>query len=138
MSQERQLSLLKGPRQRGTVVRSQASEDELQIAIVDTFLISRNKGWKLIHVPNGGLRDKATAYKFERMGVHPGVPDILLIGPDGQHYWLELKTKYGRVTDAQLAFGAFLTECGVPYRIAYGYDDAIRAFKDWGAVRVSL
>ena len=41
------------------------------------------------------LRDRlcvvGTAALLQRMGVRPGLFDFLLIGPDGRHYWLELK-----------------------------------------------
>jgi hypothetical protein len=134
---ERQLSLLKGPRQRGIVPRAQASEFELQCAIVDTFRVSKSKGWRLVHIPNGGLRDKVTAAKLTRAGVHAGVPDLLLIGP-GKYCWLELKTKYGRLTDAEDEFLNYLASVGADHAVAWGYDEAIAALKRWGAVRVTV
>lgn len=137
MTAERQLSLLKGPRQRGETVRSQATEFELHCAVMTTFRFSRNKGYRLIHIPNGGWRDKVTAAKFTRMGVCPGAPDLLLIGP-GKYCWLELKTKYGRLTDDQEEFLSYLSSVGAEYKVAWSYKEAIEALKAWGAVRVAL
>jgi VRR-NUC domain len=134
---ERQLSLLAGKRQRGIVRRSQASEYELHCAVADTFRASRNKGWCLVHVPNGEYRPEATGRKLQRMGVSPGVPDLILIGP-GKICWLELKTKYGRLTEVQQEFLDYLSSVGADVAVAWGYDEAIAWFKRWGAVRVTL
>jgi hypothetical protein len=135
---ERQLSLLKGPRQRGIVPRAQASEFELHCAVADTLRKCGTKSWVWLHIPNGGWRTKAEAAKFTRMGVKAGVPDLLLIGPTGTHYWLELKTKYGRLTDEQADFVGELAGRNVPHAVAWGYDEAIAHLKAWGAVKVSL
>jgi VRR-NUC domain len=133
----RQLSLLKGPRQRGIVPRAQASEFEVHCAVADTFRASRNKGWRLVHVPNGEYRTEATGRKLQRMGVSPGVPDLIVIGP-GKICWLELKTKYGRLTEAQEEFLNYLSSVGADVAVAWGYDEAIAVLKRWGAVRVTL
>jgi hypothetical protein len=134
---ERQLGLFKGPRQRGIVPRSQATEFELQCAIVQAFRVSKNKGWRLVAIPNGGLRDKVTAAKLRASGTHPGVPDLLLIGP-GKICFLEIKTKYGRLTPEQEEFLSYLSSVAAEHAVAWSYDEAMAALKRWGAVRVSL
>lgn len=50
----------------------------------------------LIHVPNGGSRNKAEAAKFKRMGVKAGVSDLLLAIPTANHHglWVEMKAPY--------------------------------------------
>jgi hypothetical protein len=135
---ERQLSLLKGPRQRGIVPRAQATEFELHCAVADTLRKCGTKGWLWLHIPNGGWRTKVEAAKFARMGVRAGVLDLLLIDPAAKYYWLELKTKSGRLTEEQLAFCEALNRLQAPYLVAYGYDAAIAWLKEIGAVRVTL
>jgi hypothetical protein len=135
---ERQLSLLAGKRQRGIVARAQASETALHCAIADTLRKCVTKGWLWLHIPNGGWRTKVEAAKFARMGVKAGVPDLLLIDPEGRHYYLELKTKYGRVSDEQTDFVEQLEARNVPCAVAWSYDEAIAALRKWGAVRVRL
>ena len=137
MSDERQLDLLKSKRQRGRVVCSQATEFEVHCAIADTFRVSHNKGWRLIHIPNGEYRTHTTARKLKRMGVSPGAPDLILIGP-GRVCWLELKTKYGRLTDVQKEFLGYLASVGADVAVAFGYEEAIEWMKRWGAVSVTI
>lgn len=135
---ERQLDILKGPRQRGVTRKDLATEFSLHCAIADTLRVSLNKGWLWYHPPNGGWRTKVEAAKFRRMGVRPGVPDIILIDMTGKHYYLELKTKYGKLTDEQAAFGLALIERNVPWRGAWSYEEAVDILREWGAVRVAL
>lgn len=138
MTAERQLGLFRSSRQRGQTVRVQASEFELHCAIADTIRVSLNKGWLWFHVPNGGWRTKVEAAKFTRMGVKPGVPDLILIAPDGRHYYLEIKTKYGRLTHDQIMFGAELDGRGLHWQVAWNYKEAIDILRRWGAVRVKI
>lgn len=57
------------------------------------------------HVPNGEVRDKATAGKLWAMGVLAGFADFVLIMPvNGQAAFLELKSKAGVLSDAQVEF----------------------------------
>src|SRR5690242_13034214 len=61
---------------------------------------------QLIHIPNGELRDKATAGKLKAMGVRAGVSDFLLPIPvrDVHGMWLELKATDGRLAPEQREF----------------------------------
>jgi hypothetical protein len=135
---ERQLSLLKGPRQRGVTIKSQASEFELHCAIADTLRVSLNKDWYWTSIEHGGWKDKVTAQKHHRKGIRPGIPDLLLIGPDGTHYWLEIKIKGGRLSDDQKAFLAALDDRRVWREVAYGYKEAIEFLRRIGALKVQV
>ena len=136
MDVERQLHLFRTKRQRGETVRSQCTEFELQALIVATFDVSKNKGWMRYHPPNGGYRTKIEAQKFKRMGVLPGVADLVFIAPDGRHHYLEVKTKYGRITEEQAAFGAELEKRNVPWVVVWDYKEAVDVLRKWGCVRV--
>jgi hypothetical protein len=136
---ERQLSLFKGPRQRGVTVKLQAaSEFELHCAVADTLNVSLSEGWYWTTIDHGEERPIAAARRLKRKGVKPGLADLLLIGPDGRHYWIELKTKGGRLTEEQEDFHQALDDRQVPRAVAYGYDAAIEVLRSIGAVRVTL
>ncbi len=86
----------------------------------------------VFHVPNGGARTAATGKMLKAMGLHPGVFDLTVIGPDGQHYYLEAKTAKGRLSPAQEAFKFELIRRGVPYVIFRNLGDVeafIRQYK---------
>ena len=56
------------------------------------------------HIANGEHRSEATGALLKRMGVRPGVPD-LLIAPDGLHCWMEIKrSRGGTLSEAQRQF----------------------------------
>ena len=63
------------------------------------------------HVPNGEKRDKRTAGKLKKMGVKPGVPDILIFTEP--RCAIELKDgRRGRLSDAQKVWRKNLEENG--------------------------
>ena len=135
---ERQLSLLKGKLQRGVSVKLQASEFKLHCAVADTLRVAANKDWYWTTIDHGEERPIMAAERLKRKGVKPGLPDILLIGPDGRAYWIELKVKGGRVSDEQVAFGREMDARNVPWAVTVGYEAAIEVLRRIGAVRVTL
>jgi hypothetical protein len=134
---ERQLSLLKGPRQRGIVPRERASEFELHCAVADTLRVSLTKGWWWTTIDHGEERPVTAGERLKRKGVQPGLPDLLLIDADGKHYWIELKTNKGRLSADQKHFEEMLGD-RIWWAVAYGYEAAIDILKQIGAVRVTL
>ena len=67
------------------------SEDEEQAAVFEWAELMEHKYpclWLMYHVPNGEKRDKATAAKLKRMGVKPGVCDIVLPAARGGYHGL--------------------------------------------------
>ncbi len=86
------------------------------------------------HPPNGGKRSPQWAMELKRMGVKPGVPDLILYRR-GRAFALELKAEDGRPTEAQLAWiGAFNNQ-GFFGAIVTGFDRAIGALKAWELVK---
>lgn len=83
-------------------------EDDLQLACVEWNEHNARRlpllDW-MFHVPNGGYRNKIEAKRFSRMGVKPGVADLILPFPSpGMTYkglGLELKSQTGRLTRDQ-------------------------------------
>ena len=101
----------------------------------------RLQGYKLHHSPNevGGNSNqmKLRAIKMKKMGTSKGFPDLLVFvpiygrdldEPDAyQPMAIEMKRKKGSsISVEQRAWGEILKKAGVPFRICYGCDDAIK------------
>lgn len=68
--------------------------------------------WRFFHPPNGGKRDPREAARFVAMGVSPGVPDLIVLGPDRAVVAVELKAAKGRETPAQIGWLDHFVACG--------------------------
>ena len=66
--------------------------------------------------------------------MRPGVPDVIAFHR-GQVYAIELKTKGGRVTDAQLQAIEDIRAAGGHAQICQGLDDALAVLEEWGLLR---
>ena len=77
----------------------------------------------VFHVGNGGKRSKETARLMQALGVTAGVFDLILIGPDGRHFYLEAKSDKGRLSEAQKWSKKELILRGIPYAIFRSLDD---------------
>jgi len=110
-------------------------ERRTHIAIADLLRVACRPGWFWSHVPSGELRTKETGALLLRLGLKPGMFDLLLISPSGVHHWLELKRDHrAPLTEGQKHFANMLHQCGVPHRVARSYDQAVAALKEWGAL----
>ena len=88
------------------------------------------KGIFYCHVPNGEVRDWATARKLKRMGVKPGIPDILIFDPPPRlpHIAtaIEMKAIDGKPpTKDQAEILALLAKRNWYPCVAYGHREAI-------------
>lgn len=82
----------------------------------------------LYHVPNGELREPATAAKLKAMGVKPGVPDLVLPVPKRDYHglYLEMKGEKGRLSPRQEEWAAYLAEAGYCFAVGRGWQDAVK------------
>lgn len=115
-----------------------AKEFAIHCMVADTLRIACSPGWIWWHTPNGELRNRSTAGRLKRMGVKPGITDILLLSPQGQLHALELKAKGDRPSTEQFSFMGVVCLSGGRAQWADSFEAAIRILKDWGAVRVRL
>jgi hypothetical protein len=98
--------------------------------------VAAKPGWLFLHPANGEYRNPTTAALLKRLGVLPGAFDLLLIGPDGVHHWLELKRAAGgKLSPRQQWFADELSARGVPYAVAAGFDQAVKVLQSWGVLR---
>jgi len=132
-----QLSLFKGPRQRGTRPPP-ALEFAMHCSIADALRVGLAPGWLWTHFPAGEARDEKTGARLKRMGLQKGWSDLLLISPTGLHHWLELKRGKAPLTDEQGLFLEALEARGVPCAVARSFDQAIAQLTAWGALRLTV
>lgn len=70
-------------------------EDDMQQAIA-TYLFYQHSKSLWYHVPNGGKRNAREANKFRKMGVRPGVADLLVDEPLNGYHGLRIELKTGK------------------------------------------
>jgi len=108
----------------------------MHFAVADLLRMAIKPGWIWFHCPSGEFRFKATAGKLKRMGVKPGVADILLISPVGAKlHALELKRKHRSPTSDQTDFLNAVQACGGHSAWADSLEDAVTILLNWGAIR---
>jgi hypothetical protein len=96
----------------------QKSERSLQASIVKELTLL---GFLVIHIPNqyskGRVRDA---------GFVSGAPDLIVL-KDGKVFFLEVKTKTGRVRPSQKLFAERLRQHSFDYFVVRSIDDALKA-----------
>jgi predicted type IV restriction endonuclease len=94
------------------------NERSLQAIIVKALNLL---GFIVIHIPNqysrGRVRDA---------GVVSGAPDLIVL-KEGKVFFLEVKTKTGRVRPSQKLFAERVRSHGFDYHLVRSLDDALKA-----------
>ena len=86
-------------------------------------------------MPLGEYRDPVTASRLQRLGGVAGWPDLIFAGPGRRMFFLELKRRRGRLSEAQEAMRDHLLACGFEYFCTDSVDVAIEALKEAGILR---
>lgn len=107
-------------------------EELEQIAFVD-YLRKTSFPYVFWHTPNGGLRNKITAYRLKKMGVLAGVPDMFFPIPRNGKHGLFIEFKYGKnkLTQNQKNCMDVLIESGYQVEIAYSCEQAIQVLNNY-------
>ena len=137
MTPWRQLSLLKGPRQRG-IRPPLAPERNVHIMVADMLARWARPEWEWTHFPAGELRPEKTGVLLKRMGTRPGWPDFILLDPGGKCHGLELKRGTNPLTPAQGRIQSSFQVRGCPYEVARSFAEAIAVLKRWGVVQTGI
>ena len=101
------------------------TESQEQVAVVEYC------EWRRIpcfHIPNGGHREKHTAYQMKRQGVKAGVPDLCIpVARKGFHgLYIEMKrADGGRPTAEQRGWLRLLVDNGYCAEVCHGAEEAI-------------
>lgn len=109
-------------------------EDNIQRSCIEWFDMQYPKLGKLLyHIPNGGKRNAREASRFKRQGVRPGVADLFLSIPSGNHHglYIEVKSSKGKQTDNQKEFETIVEKHGYPYRVIRSLDSFIELIKSY-------
>ena len=110
-------------------------EEAEQLALVQWLELHKIK---YTHVPNEGKHKVQYRVKQKRLGVKPGVPDLLIFDPPPNYpntvgAAIELKRrKGGRVTAEQSAWLNDLKDRGWAVAVCRGVDEAIRFLESLG------
>jgi hypothetical protein len=145
MDEQRQLDIFKSKRQKGTLPPG-PSEFQIHCAVADYLRHGLAPGWAWFHPANGGERPATYTVKgkrvsfeggrLQRMGVKPGVSDILLIkAPHATLHCLELKAKGEKMSAAQAAWQGEMGGLGAWTAWADSVDGALEILRGWGAIR---
>lgn len=105
------------------------SEAEEQEHLIKWCELSKGKHpclFRILHIPNGGSRHPAEAVHLKRMGVKPGVPDLLLPYPAGGYHglWIEMKSKIGKPSALQKDWIEWLRSVGYAAWVCMGMEAA--------------
>jgi hypothetical protein len=116
------------------------TEHDEQVALFKWIALHKTRYPELecaFAVPNGGLRDDATAAKLKAEGVQPGVPDVCIAVPrivNGRLYhglFIELKWGRGRPSDEQREWIARLSSQGYLAVCVWGWQPAVGAISEY-------
>jgi hypothetical protein len=106
-------------------VKTNISEHQIQVALIDYLALALRPELEARAVPNGEKRHIAVANRLKAEGVRRGTPDIFICLPGGKIAWLEMKKQGGTLSPEQKAFREKATALGHPYGVAKSVSEAI-------------
>lgn len=88
------------------------------------------------HIPNQGMfastrQVLSAGARFKKQGLKAGAPDNLIVW-DGRVFFVELKSKTGRISDAQKIVIPAIESAGAPVAVARTLEDVAAALTAWG------
>jgi hypothetical protein len=116
-----------------------ASEFGLQCQVADLLRRWKKPSWRFTHIASGELRTRAAAVKLYRMGVMPGWPDLILVGPmPPKVFFMEFKRQGGKLTVEQRAFKAVCKDLDIPHEVVSELKQALAILEGWGVLQVHV
>lgn len=111
-------------------------ESPVHIFAVQLLQFNAAPGVIYFHVPNEGRRAPRTGGFQKRLGLLPGVADLVIVLPGGHVRFLELKREVGgTLSENQRAFRTACEANGSPYEVATTPEEVEAVLRGWGALR---
>lgn len=106
-------------------------EQQFQIALVrDLRGYILTPATVVLHVPNGGKRNKVEAAILKAMGVLAGFHDLLFLN-SGRAFLIELKRDDGALSKTQRETHALVAATGTPMAVCRTIDDVLAQLRTW-------
>ena len=100
------------------------TEDQIQAKIIIYY---RNKFKGLIFsIPNGGTRNILEAKKLKATGLLAGVADLIILKPNAECIFVEVKTEKGVQSEVQSIFEKKVTDLGFKYYLVRSFEEFIK------------
>jgi hypothetical protein len=100
----------------------EATEGQIHEACVEWLELVAPENFIFFHPANGEPRHPAVAARLKRMGVKPGVSDLVFVW-DGQVLFVEIKSGKGRQSLAQKDFERRVSLAGFAYVLVRSLDE---------------
>jgi len=100
------------------------TEHQIQRAFIEWFRLSFSDCF-VFAIPNGSLRNKMVAIKLKREGVVAGIPDLQVLLPNSEHFFIEMKRPDGKLIKSQKETFEVIKGKGHKVIVCYGLDDAM-------------
>jgi hypothetical protein len=113
-------------------VRQKSREAILQGALITWVKLQYPKEI-IFHIPNGGFRTISEGARFKRMGVAPGIPDLMLARPNGGYggLFIEMKAQDGRLSDNQRKMIAALKNVGYRVEVVSSLEHGMKLINEY-------
>ncbi|UWQ90424.1 VRR-NUC domain-containing protein [Rhodobacteraceae bacterium M382] len=119
------------------MTRRKTPEADAQRAIVQALRFVLPRGAIVHHsvneVTSGDRRGKTRQAILVGMGVHPGFADLIVLS-EGRVLFLEVKSKTGHLSPAQMVFRDAVQAQGLAWALVRSVDDALSALADHGFI----
>jgi len=112
-----------------------ASEHQIQSALIGTLVYKMRPEIVRFSVPNGGLRNATVQTKLINEGLLPGMTDLGFCFERGRTFWLEMKTRTGALRDEQKGVRFKLQALGHSWAMARSVDEALDHLAQHGLLK---
>ena len=114
-----------------SLIKKYPLEDDEQIAFVNWFKL-KYKDYLIFSIPNGGSRNKIEASKLKKTGVTAGIPDLIILMPNKEILFIEMKRQKGWIlSPVQKTIIKIIEKLGFKVLIGYGFLDAKSKFEEY-------
>lgn len=107
------------------------TEAELHEQVIDWLRVALPRDALVHHSPNEGKRGFRAQADLKKTGVQAGMPDLMICWR-GDTYFLELKTRTGKVSAAQADVAQQLMDTGFKVAVLRNLPAVDACLRDWG------